>query len=141
MADTLSAKHRSWNMSRIRNKGTRPEQKLYLLCKTARYKIRRNVKGLPGTPDILLVRTKTAVFLHGCFWHRHRNCKYSYKPKSNVNFWKKKFAANIKRDKTVKAKLLALGYRVAVVWECQLKDERFSLRNYIKRSVSSGANK
>jgi len=128
-------------MSRIRSKGTRPEQKLYLLCKKGRYKIRRNVKGLSGTPDILLVRTKTAVFLHGCFWHRHRNCKYSYKPKSNINFWEKKFAANIKRDKIVKAKLLALGYRVAVVWECQLKDERFSLRNCIKRSVSSRANK
>lgn len=136
MADTLSVKRRSWNMSRIRSKGTRPELKLYRLFKKAGYKVRRNAKELPGTPDVLLVRSKTVVFLHGCFWHRHRGCKYSYRPKSNIDFWEKKFAANVKRDKIVKAKLKALGYRVAVVWECQLKDEKFSLKDVLSRSIS-----
>lgn len=116
-------------MSRIKNKGTRPEKKLYNLFIKAGYKVRRNAKALPGKPDILLERKRVAVFLHGCFWHRHKNCKYAYKPKSNIAFWEKKFAANQARDKQVKAKLVALGYSVATVWECQLRNPAFKIKD------------
>lgn len=129
MADTLTPKKRSWNMSRIKSRGTLPENKLYQLFKRAGFKIRRNAKELPGSPDILLVRRKTAVFLHGCFWHRHKGCKFSYIPKSNIVFWKNKFAANQDRDAVVSRKLRALGYSIVIVWECQLKSPGFSLKD------------
>lgn len=116
-------------MSRIKSKGTLPEKKLYLLFKKAGFIIRRNARELPGKPDILLERRKVAVFLHGCFWHRHKNCKYAYKPKSNIVFWEKKFAANQARDKQVKAKLVARGYLVATVWECQLISPAFKIKD------------
>lgn len=120
-------------MSRIKSKGTQPEKKLYLLFKKAGFKIRRNAKELPGKPDILLERKKVAVFLHGCFWHRHRNCRFTYTPKSNIDFWTKKFAANKKRDAVVKRELKRLGYLVSVIWECQLSKKDFDVRKVISK--------
>lgn len=139
MSDTLTSKQRSWNMSRIKSKGTQPERLLYKLFKKAGYKVRRNAKELPGTPDILLVRRNVAIFLHGCFWHRHKGCKFSYMPKSNVAFWKNKFAANLARDIRVKSKLRALGYCVGVIWECQLKKPDFCIKDLpcLKRRTPS----
>lgn len=121
MADTLTKEKRSWNMSRIRGKDTQVEVKVrkYLFSKGFRY--RKNVTDLPGKPDIVLPKYKTVVFIHGCFWHRHPGCKYSYTPKSNIEFWEKKFSANIKNDGIKRKQLEDDGWRVIVLWECDVE--------------------
>lgn len=121
MADTLTKEKRSWNMSRIRGKDTQVEVKVrkYLFSKGFRY--RKNVTDLPGKPDIVLPKYKTVVFIHGCFWHRHPGCKYSYTPKSNIEFWERKFSANIKNDDIKRKQLEDDGWRVIVLWECDVE--------------------
>ncbi|HCA55171.1 MAG TPA: very short patch repair endonuclease [Ruminococcaceae bacterium] len=121
MADTLTKEKRSWNMSRIRGKDTQVEVKVrkYLFSKGFRY--RKNVTDLPGKPDIVLPKYKTVVFIHGCFWHRHPGCKYSYTPKSNIEFWEKKFSANVKNDDIKRKQLEDDGWRVIVLWECDVE--------------------
>lgn len=121
MADTLTKEKRSWNMSRIRGKDTQAEVKVrkYLFSKGFRY--RKNVTDLPGKPDIVLPKYKTVVFIHGCFWHRHPGCKYSYTPKSNIEFWEKKFSANVKNDDIKRKQLEDDGWRVIVLWECDVE--------------------
>ena len=108
-------------MSRIRGKDTQVEVKVrkYLFSKGFRY--RKNVTDLPGKPDIVLPKYKTVVFIHGCFWHRHPGCKYSYTPKSNIEFWEKKFSANIKNDDIKRKQLEDDGWRVIVLWECDVE--------------------
>jgi len=121
MTDVHSKETRSYNMSRIRGKDTKPEEivRKYLFSKGLRY--RKNDKRYPGHPDIVLPKYKTIVFVHGCFWHLHDNCKYAVMPSSNVDFWKKKLMGNRDRDKIVQKQLEKSGWRVIVVWECQLK--------------------
>jgi len=80
------------------------------------------VKSLPGSPDIVLPKYRAVVFVHGCFWHRHKGCRYTTTPKTNSNFWKKKFQGNINRDARHTQMLVELGWRVAIVWECSLKE-------------------
>lgn len=82
-----------------------------------RFSLRRS--DLPGKPDIVLPKYQTVILVHGCFWHRHAGCKYTYTPKSRIKFWQKKFEDNMRRDRQVRRKLRALGWRVIVVWECQ----------------------
>lgn len=82
---------------------------------------RKNVKQLPGTPDIVFPKYKTAVFVNGCFWHGHKGCKYSHLPSTNLEYWEKKIADNLERDERKTRKLEKLGYRVLIVWQCQLK--------------------
>lgn len=110
-------------MSRIRGIKTKPEEIVarYLFSQGFRY--RRNVKSLPGTPDIVLKKYKTVVFVNGCFWHMHDGCKYFVLPKSNVDFWKEKLATNRNRDEKQQSALKELGWKVIVVWECQLRKE------------------
>ena len=121
MADTLTKEKRSWNMSRIRGKDTQIEVKVrkYLFSKGFRY--RKNVSELPGKPDIVLPKYNTVVFIHGCYWHRHPGCKYSYTPKSNLDFWEKKFSANIKNDESKREQLENSGWRMIVLWECDIE--------------------
>ncbi len=121
MTDHLTPSHRSWNMSRIHSKNTKPEKIVRSMLFSMGFRFRINRKDLPGKPDIVLPRYKTVIFVHGCFWHRH-NCKDATMPKSNTDFWEKKFAANVERDKRVKAELKDLGWRVITVWSCELKD-------------------
>lgn len=121
MTDHLSSSHRSWNMSRIHSKNTKPEKIVRSMLFSMGFRFRINRKDLPGKPDIVLPRYKTVIFVHGCFWHRH-NCKDATMPKSNTDFWEKKFSANVERDKKVKYELAALGWKVITVWECELKD-------------------
>ena len=108
-------------MSRIRSSNTKPERMVRSLLHRMGYRFRLNRKDLPGTPDIVLPRHKAVVLVHGCYWHRHPDCRYAYTPKSRVEFWQAKFDANVERDKRVEAELVALGWRVFTVWECEVK--------------------
>lgn len=120
--DSLSPEHRSWNMSRIRSKDTRPEKKVRSLLHGLGYRFRIHRKDLPGNPDIVLPKKKTIVLVHGCFWHRHSGCKYAYTPKSRVEFWQVKFKQNVTRDKQVQKELKDIGWTVLTVWECETRD-------------------
>ena len=120
MADSLTPERRSWNMSRIKSKNTKPEVYLRKLLFAKGYRYRIAPKYVPGHPDIYLKKYNTAIFVHGCFWHRHAECKYAYEPKSRVDFWRKKFSDNIDRDKRVKEELAQKGIRQLVIWECSI---------------------
>lgn len=109
-------------MSRIRSGNTKPEIAVRRILHFLGYRFRLHRKDLPGKPDIVLPKYKTVIFVHGCFWHRHENCKYSYNPRSRAKFWQDKFAANIERDKQSAADLKMLGWRQLVIWECETKD-------------------
>lgn len=119
--DVHDKKTRSYNMSRIKGKNTKPEEivRKYLFSKGFRY--RKNDKRLPGTPDIVLPKYKTVIFVNGCFWHGHKDCRYFVVPKTNTDFWLNKINTNIERDKHKQEALKELGWNVVVVWECELK--------------------
>lgn len=120
MADTHSKEARSMNMSKIRSKNTKPELIVgkYLFSRGLRY--RKNVRDLPGTPDFVFKKFKTVVFVNGCFWHRH-DCGRFVWPSTNTEYWRRKIEANINRDNTNYFLLQEQGWKVLVVWECQLK--------------------
>jgi len=120
MADNHTKGVRSMNMSHIRSTNSKPEETVrkYLFSKGLRY--RKNVRTLPGKPDIVLPKYKTVVFVNGCFWHKH-DCGRFVMPASNTEYWSKKISGNIERDKTNRLQLEELGWRVLVIWECQLK--------------------
>lgn len=120
MADNHTAEIRSRNMSRIRSTNTKPEEivRKYLFSKGLRY--RKNVKSLPGCPDIVLPKYKTVVFVNGCFWHMH-NCGRFVWPSSNEEYWRKKITRNTKRDDMNYQTLESAGWKVLVIWECELK--------------------
>lgn len=121
MADIVSPEQRSRNMAAIRSKDTKPEiyfRKL-LFRKGLRYRIQE--KTVPGHPDIFLRKYNTAVFVNGCYWHRHAGCKYAYVPKSRVDFWEKKFSNNVRRDENVKEELSHQGIRQLTIWECTIR--------------------
>jgi DNA mismatch endonuclease (patch repair protein) len=120
--DTLSKERRSWNMSRIRSKNTRPELVVRSLLHRHGYRFRLHSSKLPGHPDIVLSKWKTVVLVNGCFWHRHRGCALAYSPKSRQSFWQKKFRETVKRDAIKTRELRRLGWRVLNVWECELDD-------------------
>ena len=121
MADIKSKESRSYNMSRIKGKGTKPEElvRKYLFSRGFRY--RKNDKRLPGSPDIVLPKYRTVIFVNGCFWHKHEGCKYFVWPRDNAEFWKEKITGNIQRDKHNHQLLANQGWRVIEIWECQLK--------------------
>lgn len=121
MADIKTPEQRSYNMAAIKGKNTKPETILrkYLFSEGFRY--RKNDKRYPGTPDVVLPKYKTMIFVNGCFWHGHEGCKYFVWPKNNEEFWRKKITANIERDRRDFSQLEALGWNVIVIWECQLK--------------------
>lgn len=121
MSDVHTPETRSYNMSRIRGKDTKPEETVrkYLFSQGFRY--RKNDKKLPGKPDIVLPKYRTVIFVNGCFWHKHEGCRYFVWPKSNAEFWKEKIMGNVERDKKAIRDLEEAGWRVIVVWECQLK--------------------
>lgn len=118
--DTVSKEQRSLNMSHIRSKDTSIEVKTrkFLFQNGFRYRI--NVKKLPGKPDIVLKKYRTVIFVNGCFWHRHENCKYASFPKSNTDYWVKKFERNIANDNKNHLALRQLGWNVIILWECEL---------------------
>lgn len=122
--DKHSKETRSYNMSRIKSTNSKPEVlvRKYLFSKGLRY--RKNVKELPGKPDIVLPKYKTVVFVNGCFWHGHAGCKYFVVPKTNTEFWVNKINKNIERDNIIYDKLDDMGWNVIVIWECELKSNK-----------------
>jgi DNA mismatch endonuclease (patch repair protein) len=120
MADHISPQKRSWNMAQIKGKGTKPEElvRKYLFSQGFRY--RKNVRNLPGCPDIVLPKYRTVVFVNGCFWHKH-DCPRFVWPSSNQEYWRPKITANVERDERNHSMLLESGWNVIVVWECELK--------------------
>ena len=109
-------------MSRIRGKDTKPEIAVRSILHRMGYRFRLHRRDLPGKPDIVLPKHRTVVLVHGCFWHRHRGCKYAYTPKSRVQFWQKKFDENVERDRRNRKDLRKEGWKVIVVWECEVRD-------------------
>ncbi len=120
--DIVTKEKRSEMMSRICGKNTVPEKQVRSLLHRMGYRFRIHVNNLPGKPDIVLSKYRTAIFVHGCFWHRHRGCRLAYTPKSRVDFWQQKFADNVRRDRMVSQDLRRLGWTVITVWECELAD-------------------
>lgn len=121
MTDVLTPEQRHRNMASIRSRDTSPEKLLRSRLFRCGYRFRLCDKHLPGSPDIVLKRYHTVIFVHGCYWHRHQGCKYATTPASNTEFWKKKFQNNVERDKQNTHALLVSGWHVVIVWECQLK--------------------
>lgn len=118
--DVHDKKTRSYNMSRIKNKKTKPEELVAKFLFAHGFRYRRNDKCLPGTPDIVLKKYKTVIFINGCFWHMHE-CQYFVWPVNNAEFWKKKLQANKARDEHEQSLLKELGWNLIIIWECQLK--------------------
>lgn len=120
MVDFLTPAERSERMSRIRGRDTKPELVVRRLLHAAGFRFRLHVANLPGRPDIGLPKYRAVVFVHGCFWHRHAGCAVASTPKSNRRFWEAKFSANVRRDKRNCTVLRSMGWRVFVIWECQV---------------------
>ena len=129
--DILTPKKRSWNMSRIGGKDTRPEKQMRSLLHAKGYRFKLSDKDLPGRPDIILPKYRAVIFVHGCFWHRHPDCKYAYTPKSRVDFWKEKFEQNVKRDKKNLSLLRTSDWLTIVVWECEIKENAEDVLNRV----------
>lgn len=123
MADVVSAETRSWMMSGIRGKDTKPEMTVRKALFAAGFRFRLHRGDLPGVPDIVLPGRKVAVFAHGCFWHRHEGCRFAVLPSTRPEFWKAKLEGNALRDRRNIKQLRALGWRVLVVWECAVREK------------------
>lgn len=138
MADTLTPQERSERMSRIRGKNTRPEMIVRSIVHGLGYRYRLHRRDVPGTPDLALITARKAIFVHGCFWHRHPDpvCKLARLPKSRPDFWIPKLERNRQRDAQKQEALIAAGWRYLVIWECQLKD-RASLTEILKAFLAS----
>ena len=124
-ANHIISASRSKNMSAIKSKNTKPEVEVRKLLHSMGFRFRLHKKDLPGSPDIVLPKYKTVIFVHGCFWHRHQNCKYASNPKTRVDFWNKKFNDNIERDIKVRKELENLEWNYLIIWECQIKNKTY----------------
>jgi len=135
LADRISREKRSWNMSRIRSKNTKPEILLRKTLHGMGLRYRLHDRKLPGAPDLVLPKYRAVIFVHGCFWHRH-GCKLTTTPSTQEDFWQAKFRANIERDRKNVRELETRGWRVLIVWECELlKPENNDLFNKIKNEL------
>jgi DNA mismatch endonuclease (patch repair protein) len=132
--DNISKEGCSSKMAAIKSKNTRPEMFVRRLLYSLGYRYRLHIKYLPGNPDIVFESRKTVIFVNGCFWHQHRKCKYAVIPKSNVKFWSSKLRMNVERDKYNYKQLKKLGYKVAVIWECEInKASRTSNEKFVAK--------
>ena len=127
MADNHSKEVRSMNMSHIRSTNSKPEEKVRKGLFARGFRYRKNVKKLPGCPDIVLAKYKTVIFVNGCFWHMH-DCGRFVWPSSNQDYWRPKILRNVERDKDNTALLRDMGWKVIVVWECELKKSKLNAR-------------
>ncbi|NQU86589.1 MAG: DNA mismatch endonuclease Vsr [Mariniphaga sp.] len=135
MADVHDKKTRSYNMSRIKGKNTKPEMLVRKFLFAHGFRYRLNVKNLPGKPDIVLPKYKTVIFINGCFWHGHKECKYFVIPKTRTEWWLNKIKDTQKRDQGKEIELFKLGWKVITIWECKLKihSKELTLNNIIKQ--------
>jgi DNA mismatch endonuclease (patch repair protein) len=122
MSDVFSKIKRSWIMAQVKGRNTKPEILVRSIIHKLGFRFRNIKYPLPGNPDIVLPKYKAVVFVHGCFWHQHSKCRGLRTPKSNLEYWVGKLQGNVRRDADVKKKLRAIGWKVIVVWECELKD-------------------
>lgn len=135
MTDTLSREQRSALMARVRRKDTAPELVVRRLLYAEGYRYRLHKRDLPGSPDIVFVSARKVIFVHGCFWHRHTNCRLATTPKSRSIFWQRKFVDNVRRDERNRRALSLLGWRSLVVWQCQTR-RPMSLKSRLVRFLS-----
>jgi len=133
--DQLNPSRRSWNMSRIRSINTSPELIVRKFVWSLGYRYRKNVNTLPGKPDIVIRSRNIAIFINGCFWHQHVDCKRKTMPKSNTAYWKEKLARNVLKQAENISELKKLGWNVLVIWECQTKYLE-GLRGYLNKKLS-----
>lgn len=126
MIDRVTKQVRSRIMASIRSVDTEPELRLRKFLHSRGLRYRLHDKSLPGKPDLIFRKCGVALLVHGCFWHRHKNCMYATSPKSNESFWVAKFAKNIERDKHVVESLLSEGWRIGIIWECLFKSDDVS---------------
>jgi len=138
MVDTLTKEHRSWVMGRVRGKNTKPEIMVRSILHRMGYRFRINRRDLPGNPDIVLPKYKTCVFVHGCFWHRHKGCGEARMPKTRKRYWREKFEGNIARDKRNVRKLRKNGWSVLTVWSCQVKKNPLKVARHLERHLRGG---
>jgi DNA mismatch endonuclease (patch repair protein) len=137
MVDSLSPSRRSWNMGRIRGANTLPERRLRSQLHRRGLRFRLHDRKLPGSPDIVLPRFKSVIFVHGCFWHRHAGCRNATSPSTRKEFWEKKFQDNVRRDSRNQRALRRSGWRVLVVWECQIAKNESKVAEKVIRAVTS----
>jgi len=130
--DNLNKKQRKKCMSNIKSKNTMPELAVRKILTKKGIRYRLHVNKLPGKPDIVISKLKTAIFINGCFWHQHKNCKYSVIPKTNRSYWKPKLKRNIQKQKTDIKEIEKAGWKVSIIWECQTKDSNYLLRQMEK---------
>lgn len=124
MTDIVSSQKRSQMMSGIKGRNTQPELLVRSWLHQQGFRFRLHRKDLPGTPDVVLPKYRVAIFVHGCFWHRHKGCRYATSPATRPEFWAKKFAANVDRDIKQRTTLMAAGWRVLTIWECGLRQKQ-----------------
>ena len=137
--DRFTLEKRSWNMSHIKSKDTTPERIVRSFLHRNGFRFRLHVKDLPGKPDIVLPKYKTAIEVRGCYWHRHEGCKNATTPSTNAEFWQKKFAENVARDQSTEQKLKGLGWNVIVVWQCEVEKNLFQA-NLTNKIISGDIN-
>ena len=139
MVDKISPSKRSLNMSAIKSTGMKPEMLVRSMVHRMGYRFRLHSKDLPGKPDLVFRSRKKAIFVHGCFWHQHRKveCLDGRQPKSNTNYWTKKLARNVERDASNKMELLALGWKVLVLWECEVLGANIALERRIRQFLEN----
>ena len=135
MSDKLTPEKRSWNMSRIKGKDTKIEVEVRKYLFSKRYRFRKNDKRYPGKPDIVLPKYHVAIFVHGCFWHRHEGCKDATTPKTRTEFWLEKFDKNVKNDQIKQEKLRELGWKVIVIWECEIKKDLIKTMEWLEQEI------
>ena len=134
--DNMTKQQRSRTMARIRSTETKPEVKLRSLLHKAGYRFRKNVKDMSGTPDIVLPKHRAAIFVHGCFWHQHPKCPRAVMPKTNTDYWVGKLENNVKRNGESIEQLSIAGWRVIVVWECEINDDIDGVVSKIKAALN-----
>ncbi|HQC82107.1 MAG TPA: very short patch repair endonuclease [Bacillota bacterium] len=125
MTEKLTKEQRSWNMSRVRSVDTNPEKIVRSWLHLNGWRFRLHDKTLPGSPDIVMKKYGTVIFIHGCFWHSHQGCRRATIPKTNREFWEKKLKGNLERDKKAREQLSQMGWKVIVIWECEVKNGKF----------------
>lgn len=129
--DHIPPKQRSWLMAQVRSKDTSVELKVRRAAHSLGLRFRLHRSDLPGTPDLVFPKHRLVVFVHGCFWHRHAGCRRASLPKTRVEFWKKKFENNVKRDRRVSEELTQGGWRVEIIWECEVEKKEFLTRRLL----------